>query len=286
MDLNSVAEAMWPLLNRVAGSFIRLEMALDPTRVLVVVDRNQVEQVLLKLVLSASDAMPLGGKLVIATRRWRLTRPHPHANGVVPAGRWGVLRLVDTGAQLDDGALAALAPRSLLDAGSTGGTDLARAAAIVRHAAGHVLIEKGEVDGTAVTVFLPAKEIVPEDVHAPGTTPAVLVVDGDAWMRTTTAHLLRRGGYGVLQADHASAALELLRGVTGSCVRVMLIDTDLSGKEALTLVRDARKLRGDLQVIHVGRARAGSSEDLLTKPFTAAELLQSIGRRLGPSSVR
>ncbi len=288
MDLNSVVEAMWPLLNRVAGSFIRLEMALDPAGVGVAVGGDQIEQLLLKLVLSASDAMPLGGQLVIATRQWRLARPHSHANGTVPAGRWGVLRVADTGTRLDDGALAEPAepiPRSL-DAGSVGSLDLVRATAIVQRAAGHILIEAGDVTGTAVTICLPATEVVAANVRAPETSPAVLVVAGDAWLRTTTAHLLRRSGYGVLQADHANAALELLRGVTGSCVRVMLIDTDLPGKEEPTLARDAQTLRGDLQVIHVGRARAGSSEDLLTKPFTAAELLQAIGRRLGPFSAR
>jgi DNA-binding response OmpR family regulator len=156
----------------------------------------------------------------------------------------------------------------------------------VRRAGGHVLIERGATPGTAVGICLPAKDSISSSQGVRASTPAVLVVDGDAWLRTTTAHLLRRGGYGVLQADHASAALEVLRGVTGSCVRVMLIDTDLPGNEAPALVRDARKLRSDLQVVHVGRARAGSRDDLLTKPFTAAELLQAIGRRLGPAIAR
>jgi DNA-binding response OmpR family regulator len=105
-------------------------------------------------------------------------------------------------------------------------------------------------------------------------------------MQTTTAHVLRRAGYGVLQADHATAALELLRGVTGSCIRVMLVDVDLAGDEAHLLSRAAQNLKTNLQVIYVGRARAGSSEDLLTKPFTAGELLLAVARRLGAPSPR
>ena len=146
-----------------------------------------------------------------------------------------------------------------------------------------MLIEHGDAPGTAVVICLPAKDLRSGNVRVPETTSAVLVVAGDAWLRTTAAHLLRRGGYGVLQADHASAALELLRGVTGSCVRVMLIDADLPGNQAPMLVRDARGLRADLHVIRVGRARTGSGEDFLLTPFTAGELLRAIGRRLSPA---
>lgn len=288
VDLNSVVEAMWPLLIRVAGSFIRVERVLDPADVGVAADSDQVEQVLLNLVVRASDAMPLGGKLVIATRRWRLARPHPHAYGAVPAGRWAVLEVAGTGARLEVGALAELSglTPSPTGAASAGSADLAKVASIVRRAAGHVLIEDGEESGTAVAICFPLREIVSRNSRVSDNTPAILVVDGDAWMQTTTAHLLRRAGYGVLQADHISGALELLRGVTGSCVRVMLIDADLPGDDARTLARAAQRLRADLQVIHVGRARAGSSEDLLTKPFTADELLRTIGHRLGAPSAR
>lgn len=273
VDLNGVVEGMRPLLSRVAGPFIQFEMRLDPVGVKGTADSDQVEQSLLSLVVSACDAMPLGGKLVVATRRWWLPRPHRHGFGVVPAGRWAVLRVTDTGARLDEGV-------------SAGGTDLARVVSMVRRASGHVVVEDGPESGTAVALCFPLRESVSGISPVPENTTGILVVDGDVWMQTTTAHLLRRAGYGVLQTDHSSGALELLRGVTGSCVRVMLIDVDLPGDDAVALAGAARRLRADLQVILVGRARAGSSEDLLIRPFTADELLQAVARRLDARSAR
>lgn len=274
------------LLSRIAGSFIQMEVALDPAGVWVSVDSDKVEQLLLSLVVRASDAMPLGGKLVVTTRRWRLAGPYRHAYGVVPAGRWATLRVTDTGSWFEGLATAQMtgSMTGTAEAVAAGGADLAKVVSIVRRVGGHLLVEEGKPTGTEVVVCLPAKDSPTRPSRASDSTPAILVVEGDAWMQTTTAHVLRRAGYGVLQADHASGALELLRGVTGSCIRVMLVDLDLAGDDARLLSRAAQNLKPDLQVIYVGHARAGSSDDLLTKPFTADELLLAVARRLGALS--
>jgi len=283
VDLNTTIEEMRPLLNRIAGSFIRLEMQLDPAGLWVAADQDQVESVLLTLVVSASDAMPLGGKLVVTTRRWRLTGAHPHEHGVVPPGKWAVLRVTDTGAPLDEAALSRLLGQTAPGSGALppGCTDLAKVAALVRRASGHLLVDDRGENGTAISICLPIRELVSRHPHHTEEAAAILVVDHDAWMRTTTAHVLRRAGYGVLQADHATGALELLRGVTGSCIRIMLLDLDLPNEDAEAFTRAANRLRPDLQIVYVGRARAGWSEDLLTKPFTAQELLAAVSGRLG-----
>ncbi len=286
VDLNGVVEGMRPLLSRVAGSFIQFEMRLDPVAPKACAERDQVEQALLSLVVSACDAMPLGGKLAVSTHCWRLPRPHQHPSGIVPAGRWALLRVSDTGARLEAEMrtqLAGLPPESIGGIPAAG-ADLTRAASVVRRASGHVIVADGSESGTVVTLCFPLKEGSSGVVPPPVNTPGILVVDGDVWMQTTTAHLLRRAGYGVLQTDHARGALELLRGVTGSCVRVMLIDVDLPGDDAVALAKAARRLRADLKVILVGRTRAGSSEDLLIRPFTPDELLQAVADRLGAPS--
>jgi two-component system, cell cycle sensor histidine kinase and response regulator CckA len=288
VDLNGVAAAMRPLLNRIAGAFIRLDMTLEPAGLWVTADSDQVEQILLSLVVNACDAMPLGGKLAITTRRWQLNTPHKHRHGVVPVGRWAVLRVTDTGTRLEDAAVDRLlgkAPK-MLSITPSSGTDLAKVASVVRRASGHVILEdRGEL-GTAIAICLPVRDILPSQSSDSDEAPAILVVDGDAWLRTTTTRVLRGAGYGVLQADHLSSALELLRGVTGSCIRVMLVDVDLPGTEAETLAGLACRHRPDLEVLYVGRARAGWSEDLLTKPFTASELLVAVASRLGQSAPR
>ena len=243
-------------------------MILDPAGVWVTVGSDQVEPIILNLVVRASEAMPLGGKLVVATRCWQLAGPHRHSDGVVPAGRWATVRVADTGTT------------------PAGGTDLAKVVALVNRAGGHLVVEAGNPVGAAVVVCLPSNETEFRSALVAENTPAVLVVDGDPWMQTTTAHVLRRAGYGVLQADHAAGALDLLRGVTGSCIRVMLVDVDLAGGDPGALARAARQLKTDLQVIYVGDARAGSSDDLLTKPYTSEELHRAVARRLGAPAAR
>ncbi len=278
---------MRPLLTRIAGSFIQLEVLLDSESVCVALASDQVEQILLDLVVRGSDAMPLGGKLVVATRRWRPSGHGRKGVGASPDGRWATLRVVDSGPTHDEDDEG----RGWIGCGPVGngidqtwGPELAKVASIVKAAGGHLLVEEGNPGGCEVVVCLPAKENASNPSRVSANTPAILVVDGDAWLQTTTAHVLRRAGYGVLQADHANGALELLRGVTGSCIRLMLVDIDLASADARALTLAAQRTEPDLHVVFVGRARAGSSEDLLTKPFTAVELLQAVSHRLGPAS--
>lgn len=284
IDLNRLVEGMRPLLARIAGSFIRLNLALDPMELLVPADRDQIEPALLSLVVSASDAMPLGGALQISTRRWQLSETHSHLHGEIPAGLWVVLRVSHTGTRLEAVAIARLLgeeseptmiPRPPLS------TDLSRVAAVVRAAAGHILIEQSGEAGTAIALCLPARASAAAPTWPAWAAPAVLVVDSDPWLRRTTALVLRRAGYGVLEADHGSGALELLGGITRSCIRLMLVDVDLPGGEAEALVRGAHERCGDLDILYVGRPRAGWNEDLLTKPFTPGELLAAVVLRLG-----
>ncbi len=279
---------MRPLLARIAGSFIRLDVALESAGPQVLADRDPIEQALLSLVVSASDAMPLGGMLGISTRRWQLGAPHRHEHGVIPAGSWALLRVSDTGTRLEEGAVERLLGREArsLAIPPTMSTDLSRVAAAVRAASGHILIEQRGDAGTAIAICLPAISPPAPPAQESAVTPAVLVVDGDPWLRRTTALVLRRAGYGVLETDHSSGAIELLGGITRSCIRLMLVDVDLPGGEAEALVRDVRERFGDLRVLYVGRSRAGWNEDLLTKPFTAGELLAAVALRLGSPATR
>lgn len=68
LSLNHIAEAMQDLLTRLIGENISLDLQLDAELGLVEIDRAQVQQVLLNLVLNARDALPAGGRITVETR--------------------------------------------------------------------------------------------------------------------------------------------------------------------------------------------------------------------------
>ncbi len=76
---------------------------------------------------------------------------------------------------------------------------------------GQVIVASEPGAGTTVTVCFPAQAVAVGQARDDDAQTAVLVVDDDEWVRNVTARILRRAGYGVLEADRGESALELLR---------------------------------------------------------------------------
>ena len=103
MNLNEVVRGMEPLVQRLAGADVRLDVrlavALSGT---VRMDPAQLEHVVVNLILNARDAMPAGGRPHVETSERRisgLSRGRP-----VRPGRYVVLAVGDSGTGLDESA--------------------------------------------------------------------------------------------------------------------------------------------------------------------------------------
>ena len=86
-DLNGLVAELAPLLRRVIGEDVELELRLDPGTLPVEIDPVQVDQVLMNLAVNARDAMPHGGRLTIATA----------AREATPENDTALLTVSDTG---------------------------------------------------------------------------------------------------------------------------------------------------------------------------------------------
>jgi CheY-like chemotaxis protein len=105
----------------------------------------------------------------------------------------------------------------------------------------------------------------------------LLVVDDDADVRSTTALLLRRMGYTVLEAQDAQEALDILAATPA--IDLLLTDVVMPEVNGPELSRRALDLRPDLPVVFFSgyadpEAIAGAAplSRLLRKPFRPAEL--------------
>jgi two-component system cell cycle sensor histidine kinase/response regulator CckA len=284
LDLNSVARQLTPSLQRLLGPFIALETELDPSGLWAAVDRGQIEQVVLGLVINAREALPLGGIICIGTRRRVLDQTRSHWIGELAPGDWAILEVTDNGTGIDERVVYHLFEPPLQGLPVDSSLSLATVSAIVRDAGGQMILDNTPGGGTMLAACFPA--VQPRRVRQPatGTACAVLVVDDDEWTRLTAARTLRRAGYGVLEAEHADAALELLDDVAGSCVSLVLVDHRLASAGPYPLSDRLRQDRPDVHLLvttsPLARMTATGDQSILEKPFTSDDLLRAVQERL------
>lgn len=284
LDLNTVVREMTAPLQRLLGPFISLETELQTHGLWAAVDRGQLEQVALGLVINAREALPLGGIVRVATRRWMIDKPTEYRVGTLPAGAWSALEVSDNGASVDERSM-----RHLLDPGSRGlafdsSLSLSTVASLVYDAGGHVVLDMPNDGGTVLAACLPA--VVPRRVRQPatGTATAILIVDDDEWTRMSAARTLRHAGYGVLEASEPDDAIELLGDVVGSCVKLMIVDSAVLSSGSQPFGELIRRERPDVAVvvtaIHRASADGFDGGPVLTKPITPDDLLRTVRERL------
>jgi signal transduction histidine kinase len=119
-----------------------------------VLDRNQMENVILNLVINARDAMPRGGKLFLASDDVSLA---PDETGEIPAGEYIRLTVRDTGTGMTPEVRAkAFDPFfTTKSMGQGTGLGLSTSFGFISQSRGHMEIDSAPGKGTTITILLP-----------------------------------------------------------------------------------------------------------------------------------
>jgi signal transduction histidine kinase/ActR/RegA family two-component response regulator len=296
-DLNSALKELGELLQRLIGEDIVLVTELSPTLGRVQSDRGLIQQVIMNLAANARDAMPGGGILKIATENVEISETPPAPDRGVPAGRYVVLTVTDSGTGMDTATQARLFEPffTTKEPGKGTGLGLAVVRSIVAQSGGHVTVQSELGRGSTFKVFLPVVEQAEraqpakrmEEVSPRGSETVLLVEDAQS-VRIVIRDYLKNGGYFVLEAETFEEALEFAQKHRGP-IHLLLTDVVMPGMGGAELARQIRAVRPDIKVLYMSgyppRA-AGRDEGLeegapfLQKPFTSEDLLWSVRRAL------
>ncbi len=158
LDLNTVVVQTQLLLRELIRGDIKIVAALAPVVPLVLADHSQIEQVLINLVVNASDAMPNGGVIAIETTDLELGEPQLKGDATLDAGRYAALVVKDSGSGMDESTLAHIFEPFFSTKGPEMGTGLGLATVygIVEESGGHIHVDSKPGSGTRFTIFLPA----------------------------------------------------------------------------------------------------------------------------------
>jgi signal transduction histidine kinase/CheY-like chemotaxis protein len=302
-DVNAIVGNVESMLGRVLPRAIDFKALPAETELRARVDRGQLEQVLVNLVLNARDAMPDGGSITIFTEPLELDRPMAVEELELPPGSYIRVAVSDTGCGMDaETAERAFEPFfTTKGLGHGTGLGLATVYGIVRQSGGFVSIDSTPGVGTEIAVCLP-RTLEPLD-HAPApeeTAPTqmhsreqVLLVEDEADVRIVLASYLREQGYDVLEAADGLEGLAVFREHRRN-ISVVVTDIVMPQLDGWGLVNELRRVGESIPILvmsgYAGETQRADDKRLehLTKPFAPAEVTRAIARLalLAPDAAR
>jgi PAS domain S-box-containing protein len=298
LRLNPIVKEMVPVLRLMLPANVKVMTSLAPLDVMVRADRSRLEQVLINLAFNARDAMASGGTIKITTESRRLDEAAGRRLiGIpIPAGRYGLVSVVDTGHGMDQSTLAQVFEPffTTKPVGSGTGLGLSTVYGIVKQSGGYVWVESDPGAGTSFTVCLPevrggAAESTGEVPEAPmvrGRGRTVLILEDEDGVRELAARILFESGYRTVQARNGSEALAALRDDTSKpCL--LLTDVIVPDMGTGELESAVHALRPDLPILYMSgyprddileRGLLRGDQPFLQKPFNSEDLANEVGR--------
>jgi two-component system, cell cycle sensor histidine kinase and response regulator CckA len=293
LNLNAVVGDLLGMLLRVIAADVELKFEPSPTLGNVKADSGQVEQILINLVVNASDAMPRGGKIMIETTDLELDESYTRGHPEVRPGAYVVLSVSDTGFGMSaDTLLKIFEPFfTTKSAGEGTGLGLAMVYGAMQQAGGHIDVYSEEGRGTTFRLYFPrvAEEVDLRPTTAPETVLAsrsetVLLVEDEIDFREMTAELLRKEGYIVLEAADGPGAIARSTEYSEP-IHLLLTDLILPGLNGREVASRISASRPDVKIVYmsgytapsvVNQGLLDSSVVLLPKPFTRLTLLHQL----------
>jgi PAS domain S-box-containing protein len=294
LDLNQVIESVETMFRRILGEDVALVHHLARDLGLTLVDRSQIEQVIMNLVVNARDAMPAGGTLTIETENVELDAHHAALHRDMTPGSHVLVTVTDSGCGMSAETQGRIFEPFYTTKASTGtGLGLSTVYGIVKQSGGNVCVASQPGHGTTFEIYLPRShsarvaELARPPQRAPRCltgTETILVVEDDDAVRSLAARILTAAGYTVLTACDGVEALRLCHTHVGE---LPLIVTDvvmplLGGRLFAAEVHESRPATrmlfmsgySDDAIAHHGVLAAGAR--FLGKPFSAAELTRKV----------
>ncbi len=292
LSLNTCVHDIGAMVRRLIGENIAFVTEVDPALGQVKADPTQLGQVILNLVVNARDAMPTGGRLLVATANVELNERFPLAHSGVPQGRYVMLSVSDTGIGMSPEVMSHVFEPffTTKQIGQGTGLGLATVYGIVKQSGGHIEVESTVGLGTTFRVYLPRIEEPPvpdggsSSPHALRGTETVLLVEDEEAVRQVTKLILEQHGYSVLVASDGSQGIEVSRNYSGT-IHLVLTDLMMPNISGRMLAESIMATRPGVRVLFMSgytddilvRQEVGSSAaDFLQKPFTLEVLRRKV----------
>jgi len=260
----------------------------------VVADASQFEMALVQLITNAREAMPDGGRLLVATRNVTMKQAEAEAlDRDLSAGTYIHIVLSDSGVGMDAEVLGRVFEPffSTKERAKGPGMGLAMVYGCVKNHKGHIRVESDVGAGTTFHVYLPVVPSVEPVPALPKRDNAahlgrgrILIVDDEPLILKQTTRMLSSLGYTTETCSDGNTAVHYY-SLHHDEVDLVLLDMIMPGLDGPATFQQLRDIEPHARIlITSGYTRHEAAETLLhngasaflAKPFTLTELSAAV----------
>ncbi len=292
VSLNSLVTGVSKLFGRLIGEDVEIKLNLQGSLGSVKIDPSQFDQVVLNLAVNASDAMPTGGELTIATANVTLQKPHAERLGLEP-GPYVNLAISDTGSGMAPEILSHIFEPFFTTKGPGKGTGLGLSTVygIVKQSEGEIEVQSEPGCGAMFSIYLPRCDEEIREPPAPTDSgeremgsETILLVEDDGLFRELTTEVLELHGYNVVAAAFPEEALRISDERNGD-VDMVITDMVMPQMTGVDLVAQLRLSHPDVRVLFMSgytdvalahRGVLDPDDAFIRKPFSNKALAAKI----------
>jgi len=292
--LSELVREMTELLSTVISKKATLRCSFPPELPRIEGDPGQLQQVVMNLIVNASDALGDGaGTISVSTSVRHASRQllsKTYVDEGLAEGHYVVLEVSDTGQGMDRATQARVFDPFFTTKTTGRGLGLAATLGIVRGHGGAVSLESEPGRGTTFSIYFPCDVAVsgPPSAPAPSASPGsgegtILIVDDETLVRDVTRQVLQVAGFQVLCAAGGREGIAIFE--QHPKIDVVVLDMtmpDMNGAEVLV---ELRRLRRNVRVVLcsgysesevVARVGGDGVCGFLHKPYSTSALLEMV----------
>jgi PAS domain S-box-containing protein len=308
VDLNAVVEDTVQLLKLSISKNATIHFSFAPETLAIEADASQVRQVIMNLVINASEALGgATGRITIQTTSGTWTKEQLRDGRLgqdLAPGDYVGLEVEDNGSGMSAETMSRIFDPFFTTKFTGRGLGLAAVVGVVRAHKGALFVKSTLGRGTSFRILFPRSQA---KLNKPAATPStrsgfgeknqgtILVVDDEPHVRSVAGALLQRHGYNVAMAADGYEALALALA-HGARFTAVLLDLTMPGLDGPGTLKELRVLNPTLPVLLMSgfsesdvrkRMPGDPFVSFLPKPFTAEDLIQKLRellRRAQPKS--
>jgi CheY-like chemotaxis protein len=271
INLNLLLKDMLHMLEVSISKKAELRFNLIPDLPSVEADATQIRQIIMNLVINASEALGENcGVIAVTTGCMECNKDHLKdlwLDESLTQGLYVYLEIGDTGCGMDKDTLAKLFDPFFTTKFTGRGLGMAAVLGIVRGHKGAIKVYSEPGKGTSFKIFLPASEKPAQISNHEGVesnwkgSGTVLLVDDEETVRSIGADMLEEFGFTTITANDGREAVEVFK--TTPDISFVILDLTMPHMDGEQCFRELRQLKPDVKVI----MSSGFSEHEVTRKF-------------------